>query len=127
MESVAAPADSSSWLFILAIVVNSWGKWGVIFVVGVQMEDIFLKMGFPVTSPWHWEGTSQRTLAPSAVTGLISGTSAVFFFSLGRWMSHGGGFSSFAVYVWAAGGVGLLFCLLPLSLLQVFHASPAKQ
>lgn len=79
LESVAAPADSSSWPFILAIVVNSWNKWGVIFVVGVQMEDIFLKMGFPVTSPRHWEGTSQRTLAPSAVTGLISGTSAVFF------------------------------------------------
>lgn len=126
MESVAAPADSSSWPFILAIVVNSWGKRGVIFVVGLQMEDTFLKMGSPITSPWHWEGTSQRTLAPSAVTGLISGTSAVFSSSERR-MSHGGGFSSFAVHVWAAGGVGLLFCLLPLSWLQVFHASPAKQ
>lgn len=125
MESVAAPADSSSWPFILAIVVNSWGKWGVIFVVGLQMEDTFLKMGFPITSPWHWKGTSQRTLAPSVVTGLISGTSTVFS-SSERWMSHRRGFSSFAVHVWAAGGVGLLFCLLPLSPLQSFPCKPSK-
>lgn len=90
------------------------------------MEDIFLKMGFPVTSPWHWEGTSQRTLAPSAVTGLISGTRAVFFFLFREMDVPRGRLFQFCSSCLGSGRSGAIVLSSPLKPASSFPCKPSK-